>query len=72
MEITLPLNQMTIEEKLRMMEMLWSDLTRQETEFSSPAWHEDVLKMREERIKTGQEDFVDWETAKKNLRERLL
>ena len=72
MEITLPLDQMTIEEKLRVMEMLWNDLTHQETEFTSPAWHEEVLKKREERIKAGQENFVDWETAKKHLRERLL
>ncbi len=72
MEITLPLDQMSIEEKLRVMEMLWNDLTRQETEFSSPAWHEEVLKKREERIKAGHENFVDWETAKKHLRERLL
>ncbi len=72
MEITLPLDQMTIEEKLRVMETLWIDLTRREEEFSSPAWHKDVLRLREERIKSGQEDYEDWETAKKQLRDRLL
>ena len=71
MEITLPLDQMTTAEKLRAMEALWADLSRREEEFQSPAWHEDVLKEREEKIKSGQEKFIDWETAKKELRDRL-
>ncbi len=56
---------MTIAEKLRAMEELWADLSRDES-FESPAWHEKVLKDR-----TRQRDFVDWETAKKQLRARL-
>ena len=72
MDITLPLDQMSIEEKLRVMETLWNDLTRQEQEFPSPAWHEDVLRMREERLQAGQDDFIDWDTAKNQLRDRLL
>jgi hypothetical protein len=50
MDITLPLDQMTVEEKLRAMEALWADLTRRPEEFESPAWHETVLKEREERV----------------------
>ena len=72
MEISLPLNDMTTEEKLRVMEALWVDLTQSEEEFPSPAWHKDVLKVREERIKSGQEQYKDWEKAKKDLRDRLL
>ncbi len=71
MDITLPLDQMTLAEKLRVMETLWADLSRNEHEFESPAWHEEVLKEREERVRSGQETFIDWETAKKQLRDRL-
>lgn len=71
MNISLPLDQMTTEEKLRVMEDLWADLTRNEQEFQSPAWHEQVLKERAERVRSGQEAFIDWETAKKQLRDRL-
>jgi hypothetical protein len=67
-----PLDKMTTEEKLRLMEALWVDLTRNEAEFSSPSWHADVLKTREERISSGQEEFRDWQTAKGELRNRLL
>jgi hypothetical protein len=65
----LPLDQMTIEEKLEAMEALWQDLTRGEETFESPSWHALVLRIREERIRTGAETFIDWERAKQMLRE---
>ena len=71
MDITLPLDQMTIAEKLRVMESLWADLSRNEQELESPAWHEQVLNEREQRLRSGEETFIDWETAKRQLRDRL-
>lgn len=67
MEITLPLDQMTVEEKLRVMQTLWADLTRIDQQFPSPDWHKDVLKEREARFKSGSEKPVDWEEGKKQL-----
>lgn len=71
MNIALPLDQMTTAEKLRVMETLWVDLSRNEQEIESPEWHEQVLRERDERVRTGQESFIDWETAKQQLRDRL-
>lgn len=71
MQATLPLDRMTKEEKLRVMEELWADLSRDEAQFESPAWHGDVLRERTEAVKSGKETFMDWETAKKQLREKL-
>jgi hypothetical protein len=71
MEATLPLDKMSVVEKLRAMEMLWADLSRNEAKLESPAWHEDVLRDREAKIKSGKESFMDWETAKKQLRDKL-
>ncbi len=71
MEITLPLEQMTVAEKLRVMEAIWADLSRHEENVPSPAWHEQVLKEREERIKSGQEKYISWGTAKQELRDRF-
>jgi len=71
MDITLPLEKMTIAEKLRLMETLWSDLTRDEEQFESPSWHGEVLRERAARVKQGKESFIDWETAKKQLRNRV-
>ena len=72
MDITLPLDQMSTMEKLRAMEALWNDLSRREAELESPAWHGQVLREREERVASGKESYVDWETAKAQLRKRLL
>ena len=70
MSIALPLEQMTIHEKLEAMEALWIDLTKQPENFDSPVWHEAVLKARDERVKSGQETFMDWDDAKRELLER--
>jgi hypothetical protein len=40
-------------------------------DFSSPSWHEDVLKEREQRIREGKDRFVDWDQAKKDLRDSI-
>ncbi len=53
------------------LEALWEDLTRNETEFESPAWHKEELSRTEERVKKGEEKFMDWETAKKQLRKQI-
>ncbi len=71
MDITLPLDKMTTAEKLRAMEALWADLSRHEEEVESPPWHEQVLEEREQQVQSGQATFLDWETAKKELRDRL-
>jgi hypothetical protein len=71
MEITLPLEKMTIAEKLRVMETLWSDLSRDEAQLESPEWHGAVLRERAARVKQGKESFMDWETAKRQLRNRV-
>ncbi len=49
MSITLPLDQMTTAEKLRVTEDIWADLTRNENKFESPAWQEHVLEEEKRR-----------------------
>jgi len=69
--MTLNLKEMTTEEKLQAMEMLWDDLCHNIPESLSPQWHADVLKEREGRIKEGKEGFRDWDEAKVRIRESL-
>ena len=70
MQATLPLDRMTKEEKIRVMEELWADLSRDETQVESPAWHGEVLRERAEAVKSGKETFMDWEVAKQKLRDK--
>ena len=70
MSSTLPLSQMTREEKLQAMEALWDDLSRNSESLESPTWHEDVLREREEQLSTGEASFIDWDQAKADIRNR--
>lgn len=66
----LPLQQMTLPEKLEAMEALWTDLARVESQVPSPAWHESVLQDRQKVAESPQAEFIDWERAKADLRGR--
>lgn len=71
MVITLPLSEMTISEKLEVMETLWEDLSRNADALESPEWHASVLEEREKKIASGEAIFTDWEQAKKDIRKRV-
>lgn len=53
-------------EKLRMMEALWDDLTR-DAPFPVPDWHGEVLKASEAAVARGEVSFLDWGEAKRQL-----
>ncbi|GAB6098062.1 addiction module protein [Desulfatiferula olefinivorans] len=57
---------MTTEEKLMAMELLWDDLCKNQN-LSSPAWHASVLNDREKAIAEGKDKFVDLDEAKKSI-----
>ncbi len=61
---------MTRAEKLREMEALWEDLTRNAEEFESPAWHAQALQETARQVEEGQATFSDWEDAKQRLLKR--
>jgi hypothetical protein len=66
--ISLPLKEMSRAEKIMALEAIWEDLSRNEARFESPAWHQEELAATEQRVKSGKEQPVDWEHAKKQLR----
>jgi len=68
MEMVLPLDKMTISDKLHAMEQIWDDLCRNPENVSSPDWHGDILQAREERVKQGSVQFRDWAEAKEKIR----
>jgi len=67
MATVLEIDQMTVEEKLRAMEELWQSLSRREEDVPVPQWHKDVLDERQRLIDSGEAQFVDWETAKRQI-----
>jgi len=71
MEILQEIKRLSHVDKLRVMEALWKDLSGDEEKYDSPAWHEDALEETEKRMNDDVEEIVDWDIAKKNLREQF-
>lgn len=71
MSIELPLNQMTLAEKLETMELLWADISKKPDALPSPVWHQEVLAERKRLVAEGKLKFLDWDQAIAELREEL-
>ncbi len=71
MSVVINFEQMSVSEKLRMMELLWDDLCRTESDIPSPQWHENVLRERENMVRDGSDEFIDWDQAKKEMRKKI-
>jgi putative addiction module component (TIGR02574 family) len=65
------LRKLPANEKLKIIEALWSDLAADEDSFASPAWHEAELRKTEADFAAGRIESLDWETAKKDLLTRF-
>lgn len=65
------LRDLPLHEKLRLMEALWDGIAPQEAELDVPQWHKDLLDERERLIGEGKATFIDWETAKKQIKDAV-
>ena len=71
MDIAILLNKMNTSDKLRALEIIWDDLSRNQEDVPSPAWHADVLYAREKKIQDGSANFTDWSQAKRAIRDQV-
>jgi len=55
-------------EKLRLLETLWADLTADDSQIPSPAWHRDALEETRALYERGKVSLSDWTEAKVRLR----
>ena len=71
MQSTIEISHLSREEKLRIMEDIWDDLSRDESAVQSPKWHQEPLQKTKIRVDSGQETIMDWKSAKRELRKRF-
>jgi len=71
MPVEINFEQMSVSEKLRIMELLWDDLCNNESDILSPQWHENVLMERENLMRDGKDEFIDWDQAKKEMSKQI-
>ncbi len=71
MQNTIEIKHLTREEKLRMVDALWTDLLSEEELLESPGWYKKALQETEKRLAEGKERILDWQAAKKELRKHF-
>jgi len=67
MPIRLPLKKISAEEKIQVMESIWVDLCYTAGSTLSPDWHGKVLADRKAAALAGEDEIIDWETAKQKI-----
>jgi hypothetical protein len=69
MSINLPLESMSVAEKLQVMESVWASLCKQPADVESPEWHAAILAERTRRLESGEATVSPWSEAKCRLQE---
>ena len=62
---------LSLAQKLDLMESIWNDLSKDEQSLQSPDWHEEILHDREAALKEGKAKVSDWTDAKKRIKSNL-
>lgn len=63
------IHKMAFHEKLLVMEAIWDDISGEEEKLEVPQWHKDILDERERLVAEGKAKFIDWEEAKRQIKE---
>ncbi len=71
MSISLPLNEMTVAEKLQAIEVLWDDLSRNPKDVPSPPWHQEVLADRQREIDEGRAKFIPLDEFRRSIEKEI-
>jgi hypothetical protein len=61
------IQQMSLEEQLQAMELLWASLSRTPNALPSPDWHGDILAERMAKIERGEGEFLSIPQLKERL-----
>lgn len=49
------------------METIWSEISAKPEEIEVPQWHKDILDERDQALRGGHEQILDWDEAKKEI-----
>jgi len=67
--IEIPLESMSVGEKLAAIDAIWTSLCTKPSDVESPSWHKDVLADRHRRLESGEATLSEWDDAKKRLQD---
>jgi hypothetical protein len=67
MATNVPLNSMSVAQKLQLMEDVWASLCQIDGDVVSPQWHQEVLVERQRHLASGESKVSTWDEAKARL-----
>ncbi len=69
-ELILPLESMTVAEKMDVIDRIMDDLSRNSSRVPVIEWHGEMLKQRAEAMENGSDRFISLEDAEARIREK--
>ncbi|MDY0300821.1 MAG: addiction module protein [Trichlorobacter sp.] len=69
--ISIPLNDMTLQDKLLAIELLWGSISKESTDEISPVWHKNELERRMATVNKKESTFEDWDAVKQELQDLI-
>jgi hypothetical protein len=67
MSNTIEIRHLSREEKLRVIEVIWEDLSREDEQVESPDWHHEAFQETDQRLRSGKENIMGWHNAKREI-----
>lgn len=61
------IRQMPLQQKVELLEVVWSELSSVPDSVEVPQWHRDILDEREKLAQRGSATFIDWDLAKEQI-----
>ena len=61
------IRQMPFEEKLRLLEAVWAELSLEPDRIEVPQWRKDILDERDQAVQAERNQILEWEEAKKQI-----
>ncbi|MDZ7717328.1 MAG: addiction module protein [Balneolaceae bacterium] len=62
---------LSLNEKIELMEKLWADLSSS-AHYKPPEWHGEELARRRKEVAEGKITYMDWDKAKEEIRKEIL
>ncbi len=61
------IRQMSLPEKVALLETVWSEIATDPGQVEVPQWHKDILDERDLALKEGRAVILDWDEAKRQI-----
>jgi hypothetical protein len=69
-ELVLPLESMTVAEKMDVIDRIMHDLSRNSSTVPAIEWHGEMLRQRAEELENGTDRFITLDEAQARIREK--